>query len=159
MRILLGVNKHDKLPPRSAPLEERRQWNQSMSIKDFLSSKNHTPSGELNSEELLMVEVRKAGIKPDGESYETLRIILDTLRRGNVKSFRPEPADLLSSPSNAFLWRIVTVILIRLLQAGEYTGVTKMETNPQHIYELVVAHMKGTWHRRCVDQSPTSLKT
>ncbi|KAH9808934.1 hypothetical protein DFH28DRAFT_907284, partial [Melampsora americana] len=154
IRTLYGLKKNQKGVPDGASSAEKRNWIQSVSMQALLE-KAGEPLGEVQT------PVSPTGDPnfpypngPGGEKVgsRALQIMWDVMQRLRVRSFRPDYSGPLSSPSNMFLFRMATVILIKLVESGEYTGVASDDLEPKKVLELIVSHVRGTWFRNYREQ-------
>ncbi|KAH9816667.1 hypothetical protein DFH28DRAFT_1081539 [Melampsora americana] len=154
IRTLYGQKKNEKGVPEGASVAEKRNWIQTLSIAELLEEARASPG---SSETPIPSTDDPSFPYPNGPGGEkanprTLQIMWDVMQRLGVKSFRPDYAGPLGSTSNMFLFRMATVILIKLVESGEYTGVSPEDLEPKKVLSLIVTHVRGTWFRNYREQ-------
>lgn len=88
------------------------------------------------------------GILEEGQSPNALRIIRNTMGQSRVKMFRPEWTKGMGSGDNEHLCRVATVIFIKLVRSGKYSGISAEALQPKKIFSLIVNHLNETWRRK-----------
>ncbi|EGG06706.1 uncharacterized protein MELLADRAFT_106516 [Melampsora larici-populina 98AG31] len=154
IRTLYGLKKNVKTVPDGSSPAEKQKWIQNISIEELLDKAEDLPDA-------IQPPIQSSGDPsfpyPDGPggekaSSKALQIMWGVMQRLRVGSFRPDFSGPLASTSNIFLFRMAAVILIKLVQSGEYTGVHSEDLEPKKVLGLIVSHVKGTWFRNYREQ-------
>ncbi|EGF99821.1 uncharacterized protein MELLADRAFT_94086 [Melampsora larici-populina 98AG31] len=153
-RTLYGLKKDDKVVPNGATPAEKREWMATISMQELLDKARDLPEAE---------QIR---FPPTGDPYfpypngpggdkaspRALHIMWDVMQSVGVRSFRPDYSESLGCPGNIFLFKIATVIFIKLVQSGEYSGVSPDDIDAEKVLKLMISHIKGTWFRNYREQ-------
>lgn len=138
MRVLLSAKPNTQTPPTAATPVEQRQWRINISMNTLLNESNLVVIDESNQPTQLSKDVPTT----------FLNIIKHTMVQVCVKFYRPMWSSSSDNQYNELLLRLAVVILIKLVRAGEFTGVTHEEVQPSHLKNLFINHLKGTWLRK-----------
>lgn len=139
---LLGMSKeNNKGFPRPATVGERRQWLHEIESED----KNKDAPGESDVDGNYQSETKKW--KEGGQT----KVIMDCmLRKHGVRRFAPDFGHGMNSDENKFLWELALKILVKLVQCGEYVGVSLDETPEPIIASQPRKHVKDCLTKRFV---------
>ncbi|KAH9820055.1 hypothetical protein DFH28DRAFT_924566 [Melampsora americana] len=149
IRTLYGLKRGEKLVPSGASPAEKRSWMVNISLHELLNKANNNP---VSIEDPVPSTGDPCFPYPNGPGGEkasrtSLKIMWDVMHSVGVRTFRPDFSDSLSSPGNMFLFRMATVILIKLVKSGEYSDISSNDLEPKTVLKLIVAHVRGTWAR------------
>ncbi|KAA1118674.1 hypothetical protein PGT21_001717 [Puccinia graminis f. sp. tritici] len=141
-------------PPPATP-EERRQWIDRGDIVDDLDDESHESFHDdsamdlsVHGESEMEVDLDPSFPYPDGPGHpaaspQALRILWRTMRNCNVKSFRPNLAEAMTTPSNRFLWNLAIRTFYRLVRSGEYECLTSEMCIQKEVNRAFRTHVKG----------------
>ncbi|EGG04618.1 uncharacterized protein MELLADRAFT_88679 [Melampsora larici-populina 98AG31] len=141
IRVLLGLKPDDKDAPHGATPAEKRNWN-----TDTITIQGLLADGPVDLQDTDNT-VFTSGLAAHDKSPGSIKIIRDTLYQAGVAKFQPEWSEPMASVNNAHLCRVATAIFIKLVQSGEYSGVSK-DVDPGQIYRVILNHLNDTWRRK-----------
>lgn len=137
--MLLGMSKENKEFPRPSTVGERRQWLHELETDDK-NTKDASDTEILDQSEMAK---RKEG--------RQVKVITDRiLRKHGVRWFAPDFDQGMNTEDNQFLWNLAVKMLVKLVECGEYVGVSLVETPEVVIASQLRKHVKDCLTKRYV---------
>ncbi|WAQ89640.1 hypothetical protein PtA15_11A330 [Puccinia triticina] len=141
--------------PPPASLDERRNWVLAVDLDEIDEPddpNDHDDHDNVETDSDMDLEFDPSFPYPDGPGHpkaspEALRIIWRMMRRVGVRSFRPDLQEPISSVCNAFLWRLAVKTFMKLVDAGEYNGVTRESCNESLATQMMHNHVNNSIRR------------
>jgi len=150
MATLFGLKPEDSIPP-PATEAEKKSWGD--------------PSPEASAMDLDDESTVESDrdidphfpYYPNGPGHlnatpQTLKIIRREMDRCRVSAFRPDLGRPWASPDNTFLWTLAMDTFIKLVECGEYTGISLRQYDRRTIERVMKRNVVNTWQRRSVPQ-------
>ncbi|EGG08654.1 uncharacterized protein MELLADRAFT_84683 [Melampsora larici-populina 98AG31] len=100
---------------------------------------------------------------PDGPGHpdatpQQLAVMWKLMNAVGMESFRPDFSQSAQSPENKWVWGIAEKIFIKLVECGEYPGVSLDRTNREYIKECFDSHFQTLKKRHRTEQWETERK-
>lgn len=144
---LLGLINHSMNLPPPATCEDQQAWKTDVNLDNFdpsLFPTQPTPASGSDS----APSDNNSPRHPKATSQQL--IVMRTMMRSvGVSCFRPDFSKSPSSADNKWLWDLAFRIFIKLVECGEYAGVSLDEQNRKYLKKLLDTRVRSLM-KRCV---------
>lgn len=143
---LLGLKPHETQLPLPASEDEQRGW-----MNDIDTTNIHLDHSSL-SPSPSRPPVNPSFPYPDGPGHvnstpQQLAVMWRMMGSVGVTSFRPDFAESPKSQDNLWLWNLALSIFVKLVECGEYSGVSLAPCDSPRIHKSLFTYV-GSLQRR-----------
>lgn len=141
---LLGLGENDKFLPTPATIEEKEGWMSNLEIDDVdfdVEELNET------AENIHPRFSDDGGPSHKDSTPQQISIMQQMMRAVGVSSFRPDFGQAPTTADNKWLWDLAFKIFLKLVECGEYVGISVGTTNIPLIKKAFEARIQSLMKR------------
>ncbi|EGG02494.1 uncharacterized protein MELLADRAFT_110089 [Melampsora larici-populina 98AG31] len=147
LKVLYGQRKNVKTMPGGASPAQRAVWLRK-SMRQMLTMDLEEADGEANDTDSNDPQFPyDGGPGSENTNSQVIRTIWVMMRGVKMVSYRLNFEESLNSRENTFLLEFATASFIKLVQCGEYKGITPGDVRPELIFNLMKTHAKDRLKR------------